>query len=291
MSVSPAMNPGGMCPSQRSRKWKSSAAPAVPMKRASGGSGTFSDTWRHFGFHRLVAGNQIFGNGRAFPGEVDMPTSYAEEAVIHPAPVAQEKSGVLVSVTRERANGKLINFAVRRLLAGQYWQSNTRDEEAALVVLGGKATADWGEGPRDIGGRKDVFSGYSQALYLPSHTRVLILRRSPLVKSRTAALLPPLGSFLESLLQRIARRRFAAEETALARLSMSFVRSFLPTSFYSARFIRRAEIGRAILRISMTSTILPSKWISTKPTTTGSADPKDMHSNACTTPRERATTP
>ncbi|MGA7961869.1 MAG: 5-deoxy-glucuronate isomerase, partial [Candidatus Acidiferrales bacterium] len=95
---------------------------------------------------------------------------YESEVLIHSAPVAQDKSGVLVSVTRERANWKTINFSVRRLIAGQYWQSNTRDQEAALVVLGGKATVDWGEGPREVGGRKDVFSGYPYAIYLPSET-------------------------------------------------------------------------------------------------------------------------
>lgn len=97
-------------------------------------------------------------------------TSYAQEVLIHPAPIAPGKSGVLVSVTRERANWKTINFSVRRLIAGQYWQSDTRNEEAALVVLGGRATIDWGDGPRELGGRKDVFSGYPHGVYLPSRT-------------------------------------------------------------------------------------------------------------------------
>ena len=97
-------------------------------------------------------------------------TSYVREVLIHSVAVAQDKSGVLVSVTREQANWKTISFSVRRLIKGQYWQSNTRNEEAALVVLGGKATVDWGEGPREIGGRSDVFSGYPYAIYLPSQT-------------------------------------------------------------------------------------------------------------------------
>jgi len=96
--------------------------------------------------------------------------SYPQEVLIHQAPVTQDKSGVLVSVTRERAKWSTINFSVRRLLAGQYWQSNTRDDEAGLVVLEGKATLDWGEGPREIGERKDVFSGFPYAAYLPSRT-------------------------------------------------------------------------------------------------------------------------
>ena len=97
-------------------------------------------------------------------------TCYAQEVLIHSDSIPQDKSGVLVSVTRERANWKTISFAVRRLVTGQYWQSNTRDEEAALVILGGKATIDWGQGPREVGGRKDVFSGYPHAVYLASGT-------------------------------------------------------------------------------------------------------------------------
>ena len=97
-------------------------------------------------------------------------TSYAQEVLIHSAAVAQGKSGVLVSVTREQANWATISFSVRRLTEGQYWQANTGNEEAALVILGGKAAVDWGEGPQEIGARKDVFSGYPHAVYLPSRT-------------------------------------------------------------------------------------------------------------------------
>ena len=99
---------------------------------------------------------------------------YAQEVLSHSAGVARDKAGVLVSVTREQANWKTINFSVRRLIAGQYWQSHTRDEEAALVILGGKATVDWGKGPREIGARKDVFSGYPYAVYLPAGTSLEI---------------------------------------------------------------------------------------------------------------------
>jgi 5-deoxy-glucuronate isomerase len=99
-----------------------------------------------------------------------MAGSYAQEVLIHAAKVARDKSGVLVSVTRAQAHWDTINFSVRRLIAGQYWQSDTRNEEAALVILGGRATVNWGQGYREIGGRKDIFSGYPYAVYLPSHT-------------------------------------------------------------------------------------------------------------------------
>jgi 5-deoxy-glucuronate isomerase len=95
---------------------------------------------------------------------------YIQEVLNHSVPVARDKSGVLVSVTREQANWKTINFSVRRLMVGQYWQSHTRHEEAALVILGGKVTVDWGKGPREIGARKDIFGGYPYAVYLPCGT-------------------------------------------------------------------------------------------------------------------------
>lgn len=97
-------------------------------------------------------------------------SAYAREVLFHSASIPPEKSGVLVSVTREQANWKTIRFSVRRLIAGQYWQDHTNGAEAALVLLSGKAVVDWGHGPREIGGRKDVFSGYPYAVYLPSAT-------------------------------------------------------------------------------------------------------------------------
>lgn len=97
-----------------------------------------------------------------------MTGSYVQEVLNHSAPVAPDKSGVLISITRQEAKWDTINFSVRRLIAGQYWQSSAREEEIALVILGGKATVDWGDGARDIGGRKNVFSGYPYAVYLPS---------------------------------------------------------------------------------------------------------------------------
>ena len=97
-------------------------------------------------------------------------SAYAQEVLIHPTKVAPDKSGVLVSVTRAQAHWETINFSVRRLIAGQYWQSDTREEEAVLVILGGRATVNWGNGYREVGGRKDVFSGFPYAVYLPCHT-------------------------------------------------------------------------------------------------------------------------
>ena len=93
-----------------------------------------------------------------------------EKVLYHSEAIPSDKAGALVSVTREQAGWQTINFSVRRLLRGQYWQGNTGSEEAVLVALGGKFSVDWGEGPKTIGNRPDVFSGYPYAIYLPAHT-------------------------------------------------------------------------------------------------------------------------
>lgn len=94
----------------------------------------------------------------------------ASEVLVHSVPIPPEKSGVLVSVSREQAGWETINFSVRRLVEGQYWKGNTGGEETAFVILGGRVTVDWGEGPRTVGGRSNVFAGYPYAVYLPCCT-------------------------------------------------------------------------------------------------------------------------
>jgi 5-deoxy-glucuronate isomerase len=88
----------------------------------------------------------------------------------HSSPVPPDKAGILVSVSREQAGWNTINLSVRRLIRGQYWQSDTDGEECAVVILGGRVTVDWGEGRQALGGRSNVFSGYPHAVYLPPHT-------------------------------------------------------------------------------------------------------------------------
>ena len=97
-------------------------------------------------------------------------SDYSSEVLFHPAPIPPDKSGVVTSVTREKAGWRTIDFSVRRLIQGQYWQNHTAGEEAALVILAGRVAVDWGEGRRTIGSRADVFSGYPYAVYLPAGT-------------------------------------------------------------------------------------------------------------------------
>ncbi|MGH9534717.1 MAG: 5-deoxy-glucuronate isomerase [Terriglobales bacterium] len=94
----------------------------------------------------------------------------AAAVLIPSTPLPADKSGVLVAVRREQAGWQTLDFEVRRLVAGQSWQDQTRDQEAVFVILGGRFTLDFGAGPRELGGRAHVFAGYPHAAYLPPGT-------------------------------------------------------------------------------------------------------------------------
>lgn len=87
--------------------------------------------------------------------------------LVRAAAVPPGQSGVLLSVTPEEAGWETLGFTVRRLVTGEVWKGSTDDHEAAIVVLGGKMTIDWGEGPQSIGQRENVFSGFPYSVYLP----------------------------------------------------------------------------------------------------------------------------
>jgi 5-deoxy-glucuronate isomerase len=85
------------------------------------------------------------------------------------------QSGVQVSVTPRRAGWERVGFGVRQIAAGEAWSGRTAGDEVCLVLLSGLVTATWSPGPRRgarLGPRRDVFSAYPHALYLPPHTSV-----------------------------------------------------------------------------------------------------------------------
>jgi 5-deoxy-glucuronate isomerase len=65
-----------------------------------------------------------------------------------------------------------MSLFVRRLQPGEIYRTRTESEEAAFVLLGGTATADWGKGAQPIGNRKNVFDGFPYAVYLPARNEV-----------------------------------------------------------------------------------------------------------------------
>jgi 5-deoxy-glucuronate isomerase len=81
-------------------------------------------------------------------------------------------AGKLLELPRQKAGWEWMSFFVTRLQPGEVLRATTEGEEAAFVLLGGICKADWGEGKRGIGKRKNVFEGFAYTLYLPAHNAV-----------------------------------------------------------------------------------------------------------------------
>jgi 5-deoxy-glucuronate isomerase len=88
--------------------------------------------------------------------------------LIHSVNLPEQKSGELLSLSRQRAGWDWMSFFVRRLQPGDVYRARTDQEEAAYVLLGGICRVDWGKGANRIGKRKNVFDGFPYALYLPT---------------------------------------------------------------------------------------------------------------------------
>jgi 5-deoxy-glucuronate isomerase len=83
------------------------------------------------------------------------------------------RSGLQVGVTPERAGWEYVGFAVRQVAAGDTWSGRTARNEVCLVLLSGLADVRWSPGQRKsvrFGPRRDVFSDYPHAIYLPPGT-------------------------------------------------------------------------------------------------------------------------
>ena len=89
-------------------------------------------------------------------------------SLVHSVELPPQQSGELLHLTREQAKWDWMSFFVRRVQPGEVLKTRTELEEAAFVLLGGTCLADWGEGKKHIGKRKNVFDGLPYALYLPS---------------------------------------------------------------------------------------------------------------------------
>ena len=87
-------------------------------------------------------------------------------------PLSPGESGELLRFTRQDVVWEWMSFFVRRLAPGQVWESRNAEEETVVLLLGGTCLADWGEGRRQIGQRKNVFDGLPYAVYLPAGSRL-----------------------------------------------------------------------------------------------------------------------
>jgi 5-deoxy-glucuronate isomerase len=111
------------------------------------------------------------------------------------------QSGTRLALTPRRAGWRYVGFAVRQIPAGQAWTGRTGGDELCLVLLGGLASIAWSGGKTvRLGPRRDVFSAYPHAVYLPPGTTYelraqrhteLAECRSPTTKRFRARLIRP----------------------------------------------------------------------------------------------------
>ena len=76
-------------------------------------------------------------------------------------------------MTPRRAGWEYVGFSVRQVAAGDTWSGRTGRDETCLVLLGGHASITWlpeQRTPVTFGPRRDVFSEYPHAVYLPPGT-------------------------------------------------------------------------------------------------------------------------
>src|SRR5919198_1629785 len=100
-----------------------------------------------------------------------------------------DESRVLVSVTPQQAAWRYVRFAVRQIAAQDSWRGATANEELCLVLLEGRCRVAWDGRETEIGPRRDVFSSYPHALYLPNRTAFTVdaLERTVIADCRAAA--------------------------------------------------------------------------------------------------------
>jgi 5-deoxy-glucuronate isomerase len=94
---------------------------------------------------------------------------YSEENLLIRA--KGEAVPILNRVTSGEAGWEYLNFEARCVARGNTWKQSTGENEACLVVLGGKCAIASNRGTWDqIGQRSNVFMGMPYAVYLPRRT-------------------------------------------------------------------------------------------------------------------------
>jgi 5-deoxy-glucuronate isomerase len=100
------------------------------------------------------------------------------ENVVHSRNLRAGESGELLSMPRGEAKWEWMSFFVHRLKPGDSYRASTEKEEAAFVLLGGTCHADWGEGSKPIGKRKNVFDGLPYTVFLPTGNEIVFTAES-----------------------------------------------------------------------------------------------------------------
>ena len=90
--------------------------------------------------------------------------------LLHSRVLPKTSSGSQLALTRRRAGWDYVGFTVRQIASGDTWSGSTGGDEVCLVLLCGLVSISWApHGGRTVslGPRRDVFSDYPHAVYLP----------------------------------------------------------------------------------------------------------------------------
>jgi 5-deoxy-glucuronate isomerase len=90
-----------------------------------------------------------------------------------------DRTGPAVRITRARAGWRYVDFAVRQVAPRTPWTDTTAGSECCLVLLRGACRVEYGSQVAALGPRRDVFSAYPHALYLPPRTRFRVTASEP----------------------------------------------------------------------------------------------------------------
>lgn len=130
-------------------------------------------------------------------------------SLLRTRPVPKGQSGTQVSLTPRRAGWELVGFSVRQIAGGDTWSGRTSRHEVCMVLLSGLASVTWSPDQRRavlLGPRRDVFTDYPHAIYLPPGTAFEVRARrgtemavcqSPSAKRFPARLIRPEDCGLE----------------------------------------------------------------------------------------------
>ena len=197
----------------------------------------------------------------------------AEMPLLHSRAVPPGQSGTQVSVTARQAKWDYVGFTVRQIARGDAWSGRTGRHEACLVLLSGLASVSWSPDqrrPLRLGPRRDVFTDYPHALYLPPgpHSRCAPHSAPRLLNADRQV--PDIFRRGRSD-RRIADWKCAAAEMPRARSSTFCQPPRRRIVCSCVKSLHRRETGRAILRTNTIATRRRSKRTSMRPITIDSA--------------------
>jgi len=121
----------------------------------------------------------------------------------------KDQSGTRLALSPRRAGWEYVGFTARQIAGGETWSGKTGGDEVCLVLLGGLVSITWSpDGGRaaTLGPRRDVFSDYPHAVYLPPRTAFEVRAkrtaeiaecRSPTAKRFAARVIRPVDCGLE----------------------------------------------------------------------------------------------